>query len=80
MWLLDGYDVELAGRHAVVIGRSPILGKPVAMLLLSRNATVTVCHSHTAGIAEIVSGADVVVAAVGRPRFVEGGWSSPVRW
>jgi methylenetetrahydrofolate dehydrogenase (NADP+)/methenyltetrahydrofolate cyclohydrolase len=75
--LLDFYDVELEGSHAVVIGRSPILGKPVGMLLLSRNATVTYCHSHTRGLAEIVSSADVLVAAVGQPRFVPGDWIKP---
>jgi methylenetetrahydrofolate dehydrogenase (NADP+)/methenyltetrahydrofolate cyclohydrolase len=72
--LLDAYEVELEGRRAVVVGRSPILGKPVGMLLLARNATVTYCHSRTRGLADIVGGADVVVAAVGRPRFVCGDW------
>ena len=75
--LLDAYDVELAGKHAVVLGRSPILGKPVGMLLLQRDATVTYCHSHTRGVPEIVSTADLVVAAVGRPRFVRGDWLKP---
>jgi methylenetetrahydrofolate dehydrogenase (NADP+)/methenyltetrahydrofolate cyclohydrolase len=77
MRLLDAYDVEIAGRHAVVIGRSPILGKPAAMLLLARDATVTICHSKTAGLAEIVRTADIVVAAVGKPRFVQGDWIKP---
>jgi methylenetetrahydrofolate dehydrogenase (NADP+)/methenyltetrahydrofolate cyclohydrolase len=72
--LLDAHDVGLAGAHAVVIGRSPILGKPVGMLLLARDATVTYCHSHTRGLPEIARTADVLVAAVGRPRFVEGDW------
>lgn len=75
--LLDAYRVELAGRHAVVVGRSPILGKPVGMLLLARNATVTYCHSHTRSLPELVATADIVVAAVGRPRFVRGGWLKP---
>jgi methylenetetrahydrofolate dehydrogenase (NADP+)/methenyltetrahydrofolate cyclohydrolase len=74
MRLLDAYDVEIAGKHAVVIGRSPILGKPAAMLLLARDATVTICHSKTAGLAEVVRTADIVVAAVGKPRFVQGDW------
>ncbi|MGH9018113.1 MAG: bifunctional 5,10-methylenetetrahydrofolate dehydrogenase/5,10-methenyltetrahydrofolate cyclohydrolase, partial [Acidimicrobiales bacterium] len=74
MRLLDAYGVELDGRHAVVIGRSPILGKPVGMLLLARQATVTYCHSHTIDLPGIVAGADIVVAAVGRPRFVRGAW------
>ena len=72
--LLDAYDVQLAGMHAVVIGRSPILGRPMGMLLLGRNATVTYCHSHTRYLPDIVATADLVVAAVGRPRFVRGDW------
>jgi methylenetetrahydrofolate dehydrogenase (NADP+)/methenyltetrahydrofolate cyclohydrolase len=75
--LLDAYDVDLAGRHAVVLGRSPILGKPAGMLLLARNATVTYCHSRTEDLAGIVATADVVVAAVGRPNFVPGSWLKP---
>jgi methylenetetrahydrofolate dehydrogenase (NADP+)/methenyltetrahydrofolate cyclohydrolase len=75
--LLDAYDVELAGKHAVVIGRSPILGKPVGMLLLARDATVTYCHSRTVDLPGIVRGADLVIAAVGRPRFVRGAWLKP---
>src|SRR5262249_11470600 len=72
--LLDHYEVELAGKHAVVIGRSPILGKPAAMLLLGRDATVTICHSRTRDLPDIVRTADIVVAAVGRPEFVRGDW------
>jgi methylenetetrahydrofolate dehydrogenase (NADP+)/methenyltetrahydrofolate cyclohydrolase len=72
MRLLEEYHVDLAGKHAVVVGRSPILGKPVGMLLLAGNATVTYCHSRTAGLASIVRQADVLVAAVGRPRFIHG--------
>lgn len=75
--LLDAYGVELAGAHAVVIGRSPILGKPVALLLLARDATVTVCHSKTVGLAGLVAEADIVVAGLGRPRFVQGDWIKP---
>lgn len=74
--LLDHYDVELSGAHAVVIGRSPILGKPAAMLMLARDATVTICHSRTRDLPSIVRTADVVVAAVGRPEFVRGDWLS----
>ncbi|MEU9125843.1 bifunctional 5,10-methylenetetrahydrofolate dehydrogenase/5,10-methenyltetrahydrofolate cyclohydrolase [Streptomyces sp. NPDC048506] len=70
--LLDHYDVELAGKHAVVVGRSAILGKPVGMLLLGRNATVTYCHSRTTDLASLTRQADVLVAAVGRPRFLTG--------
>jgi methylenetetrahydrofolate dehydrogenase (NADP+)/methenyltetrahydrofolate cyclohydrolase len=72
MRLLDEYDVELAGRHAVVVGRSPILGKPVGMLLLGRDATVTYCHSRTENLNEVTRGADILVAAVGRPRLITG--------
>ncbi|CCH33217.1 tetrahydrofolate dehydrogenase/cyclohydrolase catalytic domain-containing protein [Actinosynnema sp. NPDC047251] len=75
--LLDAYDLPLTGRRAVVIGRSPILGKPVGMLLLARDATVTYCHSRTADLAEAVREADVVVAAVGRPELVRGEWVKP---
>jgi methylenetetrahydrofolate dehydrogenase (NADP+) / methenyltetrahydrofolate cyclohydrolase len=72
--LLDAYGVDVRGRHAVVIGRSPILGKPVGMLLLSRDATVTCCHSRTRDVAAVVRGADLIVAAVGKPGFVRGDW------
>ena len=72
--LLDHYEAPLEGADAVVIGRSPILGKPVGMLLLQRNATVTYCHSRTKDLAEHVRRADVVVAAVGIPNFVRGEW------
>jgi len=75
--LLDAYDVDPAGSHAVVIGRSPILGKPAGMLLLGRNATVTYCHSRTRDLPAIVRTADIVVAAVGRPEFVRGDWLRP---
>ena len=75
--LLEAYDVPLAGAHAVVIGRSPILGKPVGMLLLASNATVTYTHSKTRDLAEIVKTADIVVAAVGRANFVRGSWLKP---
>ena len=74
MRLFDAYEVELKGSHAVVIGRSPILGKPMAAMLLNRHATVTICHSRTKNLPDVVGGADIVVAAVGKPRFVEGGW------
>jgi methylenetetrahydrofolate dehydrogenase (NADP+)/methenyltetrahydrofolate cyclohydrolase len=77
MRLLDAYDVDPRGRHAVVVGRSPILGKPVAALLLARDATVTVCHSRTADLAAEVARADIVVAAVGRPELVRGEWIKP---
>ena len=74
MKLLAHYGIPLEGRHAVVVGRSPILGKPVAMMLLNANATVTICHSKTKGLAEIVKGADIVIGAVGKPEFIKGSW------
>jgi methylenetetrahydrofolate dehydrogenase (NADP+) / methenyltetrahydrofolate cyclohydrolase len=77
MRLLDAYDVNPTGQHAVVIGRSPILGKPVGMLLLARNATVTYCHSKTRELPAIAATADILVAAVGRPEFVRGDWIKP---
>jgi methylenetetrahydrofolate dehydrogenase (NADP+)/methenyltetrahydrofolate cyclohydrolase len=75
--LLDHHGIELAGRRAVVLGRSPILGKPMAAMLVNRDATVTVCHSKTRELPEIVAEAEVVVAAVGRPEFVRGAWIRP---
>lgn len=74
MELLRIEGVELAGKNAVVIGRSNIVGKPVAMMLLAANATVTVCHSKTVDLAGVVRRADIVIAAVGRPRMVKGDW------
>ncbi|HTO21988.1 MAG TPA: bifunctional methylenetetrahydrofolate dehydrogenase/methenyltetrahydrofolate cyclohydrolase FolD, partial [Spirochaetia bacterium] len=74
MRLLTHYGVRLEGRHAVVVGRSPILGKPVALMLLNANATVTICHSKTEHLPEIVKGADIVVGAVGRPEFIKAAW------
>lgn len=70
--LLDHYNVDLAGMNAVVVGRSAILGKPMAALLLDRDATVTVCHSHTRDLDIHLANADVVIAAVGRPRLIRG--------
>ncbi len=74
MRLLRHYDIPLEGKHAVVVGRSPILGKPIAMMLLNANATVTICHSKTKGLPEIVSRADIVIGAVGKPEFIKGAW------
>lgn len=70
--LLDAGGVEIAGKNAVVIGRSQIVGLPVAKLLLDRNATVTICHSRTVGLADITRRADILVVAIGRPKFVTG--------
>jgi methylenetetrahydrofolate dehydrogenase (NADP+)/methenyltetrahydrofolate cyclohydrolase len=70
MELLDAYGVPLEGANAVVVGRSEIVGKPQALLLLDRNATVTICHSRTRDLAEVTRAADVLVVAVGRPRMI----------
>jgi len=74
MRLLKHYGISVEGRHAVVVGRSPILGKPMALMLLNANATVTVCHSRTKGLPDLVRQADIVVGAVGKPGFIKGGW------
>ncbi|MCH8312685.1 MAG: bifunctional methylenetetrahydrofolate dehydrogenase/methenyltetrahydrofolate cyclohydrolase FolD [Nitrospinae bacterium] len=70
--MLDRYDVEIEGKHAVVLGRSNIVGKPVAMLLLHRNATVTICHSRTRDLPEVTRTADILITAVGKPKMVTG--------
>lgn len=74
MRILRHYEIPLAGRRAVVLGRSPILGKPMAMMLLNENATVTICHSRTRDLPQVVRQAEILVAAVGRPEFVRGDW------
>jgi methylenetetrahydrofolate dehydrogenase (NADP+)/methenyltetrahydrofolate cyclohydrolase len=74
MLLLDYYKIEIEGKRVVVIGRSPILGKPIAMMLLNKNATVTIAHSKTKDLEKIVKEADVVVACVGKPKFVKSEW------
>ena len=75
--LLDESGFKLEGKHAVVLGRSNIVGKPVALMLLERNCTVTIAHSRTANLAEVVRSADVVIAAVGKARMVPGDWIKP---
>ncbi len=77
MRLLAEYKVELDGTHAVVIGRSPILGRPMASMLINAHATVTLCHSRTRNLPEIIRGADLLIAAVGRARFVQADWIKP---
>jgi methylenetetrahydrofolate dehydrogenase (NADP+)/methenyltetrahydrofolate cyclohydrolase len=72
--LLKRHDVELEGAEAVVVGRSDLVGKPVAALLLAENATVTTCHSRTRDLGEVCRRADVLIAAVGRPKMVQGSW------
>ena len=77
MEVLDRHGVELEGANAVVIGRSGIVGKPVSILLQQRNATVTLCHSRTRDLAAICRRADVLVAAIGRPKMVKADWIKP---
>jgi len=77
MRLLSHYKIPLEGIHAVVVGRSPILGKPMALMLLNANATVTICHSKTQNLAKVVRQGDLVVGAVGKPEFIRGDWIKP---
>lgn len=72
--LLKHYKLNLEGKHAVVVGRSPILGKPIAMMLLNEDATVTICHSKTANLPGLIRQADIVVGAVGLPEFIKAEW------
>ena len=74
MRLLEEYNIEISGKHAVVVGRSPILGKPMAMMLLNKNATVTICHSRTNNLEQHILNADIVVGAVGIPKFIKSEW------
>jgi|TARA_R100000005_G_scaffold67464_1_gene35572 methylenetetrahydrofolate dehydrogenase (NADP+)/methenyltetrahydrofolate cyclohydrolase len=77
MRILESYGVEIEGKHAVVVGRSPILGKPMAMMLLQKNATVTICHSRTQGLPALIAQADILVGAVGKPEFIKAAWVKP---
>jgi methylenetetrahydrofolate dehydrogenase (NADP+) / methenyltetrahydrofolate cyclohydrolase len=77
MAMLDHYGIDPAGKHAVVIGRSTIVGKPMALMLLERNATVTICHSRTADLPAVCREADILVAAVGRPGMVTAEYVKP---
>ena len=74
MRILEHYKIEISGKNAVVVGRSPILGKPMAMMLLNKNATVTICHSRTANLQEHIQNADILVGAVGVPRLIQKDW------
>jgi len=74
MTLLTHYGIPLAGKHAVVVGRSAILGKPMAMMLLGADCTVTICHSKTQNLPALIAQADIVVGAVGRPEFIKAEW------
>ena len=77
MRMLEHYQVAIEGKHAVVVGRSPILGKPMAMMLLQKNATVTICHSRTRELPALVAQADILVGAVGKPEFIRADWVKP---
>ena len=72
--ILKHYDIDCSGKSACVIGRSPILGKPMSMMLLNENATVSICHSKTINLSEIVSNSDIVVAALGKKEFIKSSW------
>ena len=72
--LIEHYKIDVQGLNAVVVGRSPILGKPMAMMLLNLNATVTICHSRTQNIDTIIKNADLIVGAVGIPKFIKSSW------
>lgn len=74
MRILEHYEIDIEGKHAVVVGRSPILGKPMAMMLLQKNATVTICHSRTRNLPALVAQADILVGAVGKPEFIRAEW------
>ncbi|ACO31938.1 MULTISPECIES: bifunctional methylenetetrahydrofolate dehydrogenase/methenyltetrahydrofolate cyclohydrolase FolD [Acidobacterium] len=74
MRLLRHYQIPLEGKEAVVVGRSPILGKPMAMMLLAANATVTICHSRTKNLPDVIRRADIIVGALGKPEFIKGDW------
>lgn len=74
MRIIDHYGIETSGKHAVVVGRSPILGKPAALMMLNKHATVTVCHSRTENLEEYVKQADIVIGAVGKPRLIKAEW------
>jgi methylenetetrahydrofolate dehydrogenase (NADP+)/methenyltetrahydrofolate cyclohydrolase len=74
MRILEHYKIEIEGKHAVVVGRSPILGKPMSAMLLEANATVTTCHSRTKNLPELIKQADIIVGAVGKPEFIKGEW------
>ena len=77
MRLIDSTGIDLKGKHAVVVGRSNIVGKPAAIMLLERHATVTICHSRTADLAAEIGRADVLVAAIGRAKMIPGAWIKP---
>jgi methylenetetrahydrofolate dehydrogenase (NADP+)/methenyltetrahydrofolate cyclohydrolase len=77
MAVLEHHGIEIEGAHAVVVGRSNIVGKPVSILLQQQNATVTMCHSRTRNLDAVCRSADILVAATGNPRMVKGDWIKP---
>lgn len=77
IYLLKQYNIEMEGKNAVVVGRSAILGKPMAMMLLNENCTVTICHSRTQNLADYVKNADIIVGAVGVPELIKQDWIKP---
>lgn len=72
--LLKHYNIPLSGKHAVVVGRSAILGKPMAMMLLAENCTITICHSKTSNLQELIGQADILIGAVGQPELIKVSW------
>lgn len=77
MSLLRFYEIPIAGKHAVIVGRSAILGKPMALMLLNQNATVTICHSKTLDLPAFIAQADILIGAVGRPELIKTAWIKP---
>ena len=75
--MIESIGVEIASKRAVVLGRSSIVGRPIAEMLLNRSATVTICHSRTKHLPELVRESEIVIAAIGRPHFVKGSWIRP---
>lgn len=77
MYMLDSINLEYHGKHAVILGTSNIVGRPMALELINRGATVTMCNSKTRNVVELIGAADIVIAAIGRPNFVQGAWLKP---
>ena len=75
MTILENYNLPLEGKHAVVVGRSPILEKPMALMLLNKNCTVTICHSRTKNLEPRIKQADIIVGPVGKAKFIQGNWT-----
>lgn len=77
MYMLDSINLEYHGKHAVILGTSNIVGRPMALELINRGATVTMCNSKTRNVVELIGAADIIIAAIGRPNFVQGAWLKP---